>query len=123
MPSDSKPVGVGVATTYYDFLKGESQAVIKTYKTETDAFPDLRDGTIDFVVTSGPTGQQAILDGEPFAFSGTPLSYEGLAFAVAEGEGDWVKLLDHAITRMHEDRTLTELSKKWYQDLDLTVEE
>ena len=116
-----KKVGVGVATTYYDFLKKESKAVIKTYTTDADAFPDLRAGNVDFIVTAGPTGQEAILRGEPFAFSGTPLYYEDLAFAVAEGETDWAKLLDYAIAAMHEDGTLTDLSKEWYSDLDLTV--
>jgi polar amino acid transport system substrate-binding protein len=119
---DGTSVGVGVATTYYDFLKQESKAVIKTYATDTDAFPDLRSGKLDFVVTAGPTGQQAILAGEPFAFSGGPLYYEDLAFAVAEGEVDWLKLLDHAIATMRENGTLTDLSKEWYQGLDLTVE-
>ena len=86
-----------------------------------DAFPDLQNGNLDFVMTAGPTGQQAILEGKPFEFSGKPLYYEDLAFAVAEGEADWVELLDYSITTMHEDGSLTEMSKKWYNGLDLTV--
>ncbi len=48
-------------------------------------------------MTAGPTGQQAILEGQAFEFSGTPLYYEDLAFAVAEGETDWVALLNYAV--------------------------
>ncbi len=118
-----KTVGVGAATTYYDFLKAESDAKVKTYTTDADAFPDLRNGNLDFVMTAGPTGQQAILEGQPFEFSGVPLYYEDLCFAVAEGETDWVALLDYAIATMHEDGSLTEMSKKWYNGLDLTVQE
>ncbi len=118
-----KSVGVGAATTYYDFLKAESDAKVKTYTTDADSFPDLRNGNLDFVMTAGPTGQQAILEGQPFEFSGTPLYYEDLCFAVAEGEADWVALLDYAIATMHEDGSLTEMSKKWYNGLDLTVQE
>ncbi len=118
-----KTVGVGAATTYYDFLKQNSDAIVKTYATDADAFPDLRNGNLDFVMTAGPTGQQAILQGQPFEFSGTPLYYEDLAFAVAEGETDWRDLLDYAVKTMHEDGSLSEMSKKWYNGLDLTVKE
>ncbi len=60
---DGKKVGVGAATTYYDYLKTNSTADVKTYTTDADAFPDLRNGNLDFVMTAGPTGQQAILAG------------------------------------------------------------
>jgi polar amino acid transport system substrate-binding protein len=125
-----KKVGVGAATTYYEFLKGQGAwegqdtgAIVKTYPTDADAFPDLRNGNLDFVMTAGPTGQQAILEGQPFDFSGAPLYYEDLAFALPLGEGDWNALLDYAVEKMHTDGTLTELSKKWYNGLDLTVKE
>ena len=118
-----KTVGVGAATTYYDFLKKESTADVKTYPTDADAFPDLRNGNLDFAMTAGPTGQQAILEGQPFDFSGAPLYYEDLAFAINQGEGDWLQMLNYAVMQMHEDGTLTELSKKWYNGLDLTVKE
>ena len=49
--------------------------------------------------------------------------YEDLAFAVAEGETDWVKLLDYSIATMHENGSLSEMSKTWYNGLDLTVKE
>ena len=118
-----KTVGVGAATTYYDFLKKESTADVKTYPTDADAFPDLRNGNLDFVMTAGPTGQQAILEGQPFDFSGAPLYYEDLAFAINQGEGDWLAMLNYAVDKMHTDGTLTEMSKKWYNGLDLTVKE
>ena len=120
---NGKKVGVGAATTYYEYLKKNSTADVKTYPTDADAFPDLRNGNLDFVMTAGPTGQQAILEGQPFDFSGAPLYYEDLAFAINLGEGDWVAMLDYAIEKMHTDGTLTELSKKWYNGLDLTVKE
>jgi ABC-type amino acid transport substrate-binding protein len=116
-----KTVGVGLATTFYDFLKQNTGAVVKGYATTTDAFPDLLNGTLDFVLTAGPTGQQAILEGQPVESSGKPLFYEKLGIAVADGESDWVKLLDYAVAEMHRDGSLSDLSRKWYNDLDLTV--
>ena len=120
---DGKKVGVGAATTYYDYLKANSTADVKTYTTDTDAFPDLRNGNLDFVMTAGPTGQQAISQGQPFDFSGAPLYYEDLAFAIKKGEGDWLTMLNYAVAKMHEDGSLTAMSEKWYNGLDLTVKE
>ena len=118
-----KKVGVGAATTYYEYLKANSTAVVKTYTTDADTFPDLLNGNIDFVMTAGPTGQQAILEGKPMEFSGKPLYYEDLAMAVKKGETDWVNLLTYAVQQMHENGALTEMSKKWYNGIDLSVKQ
>jgi polar amino acid transport system substrate-binding protein len=118
-----KKVGVGAATTYYDFLKANSKADVKTYTTDADTFPDLRNGNLDFVMTAGPTGQQAISQGQPFDFSGAPLYYEDLAFAITQGEGDWLAMLNYAVNMMHQDGSLTAMSETWYNGLDLTVKE
>jgi polar amino acid transport system substrate-binding protein len=118
-----KKVGVGAATTYYDYLKKNSKASVKTYTTDVDAFPDLLNGNLDFVMTAGPTGQQAILEGKPMEFSGKPLYYEDLAMAIKKGETDWVNLLTYSVQQMHKDGTLTAMSKQWYNGIDLTVKQ
>jgi polar amino acid transport system substrate-binding protein len=124
-PSDlnGKKVGVGAATTYYDYLKQNTKADVKTYQTDADAFPDLANGNLDFVMTAGPTGQQAILSGQPFEFSGKPLYYEDLAFAIKQGEPDWLAMLNYTVQTMHQDGSLTAMSKKWYNGMDLTVKQ
>lgn len=118
-----KTVGVGAATTFYDFLIAESAADVTTYLTADDAFTDLRNGKLDFVMTAGPTGQRAILEGQPFDFSGAPLFYEDLAFATRQGEADWLALLDYSVQQMHKDGALATISKKWFYETDLTVKE
>ena len=118
-----KKVGVGASTTYYDYLKKNSKAIVKTYTTDADAFPDLANGNLDFVMTAGPTGQQAILSGQPFEFSGKPLYYEDLAFALKLGEADWLALLNYTVQTMHSDGSLTAMSKQWYNGMDLTVKQ
>ena len=117
---DGTKVGVGAATTYYDFLKAETTAKVKTYTTDAETFPDLRNGNLDFVMTGGPTGQEAISQGQKFEFSGDPLYYEDLAFAIKKGEADWLALLDEAVQTMHADGSLTDMSETWYAGLDLT---
>jgi polar amino acid transport system substrate-binding protein len=118
-----KKVGVGAATTYYDFLKKNTKAIVKTYTTDADAFPDLANGNLDFVMTAGPTGQQAILSGQPFEFSGKPLYYEDLAMALKLGEADWLAMLNYTVQTMHSDGSLTAMSKQWYNGMDLTVKQ
>jgi polar amino acid transport system substrate-binding protein len=122
-PADlaGKKVGVAAASTYYDYLKKHTKAIVETYQTSTGAFQDLANGNLDFLMTAGPTGQQAILSGQPFEFSGKPLFYEDLAFAIKKGEADWLALLNYAVRTMHKDGSLTAMSKRWYHNLDLTV--
>jgi polar amino acid transport system substrate-binding protein len=124
-PADlaGKKVGVGAATTYYDYLKKNTKAIVKTYTTDADAFPDLANGNLDFVMTAGPTGQQAILAGQPFEFSGKPLYYEDLAMALKLGEPDWLAMLNYTVQTMHADGSLTAMSKQWYNGMDLTVKQ
>jgi len=116
-----RTVGVGVATTYYDFLKKHSTAVVKTYGTEADAFADLLNDDLDYVMAASLTGQKAIRAGRAIETSGTPLSYERLCFAVKNGEADWLALLDHAIATMREDGSLTAMSERWFDGADLTA--
>ena len=120
---DGKKVGVGRSTTYETWLKANTKAEIVTYPTDADAFPDLRNGNLDYAMTSGVTGQQAIQDGQPFAFTGDPLFYEDLSMAYKKGEADWGTLLDYAVKTMHENGSLSEMSMKWYNGLDLTVKQ
>ena len=61
------------------------------------------------------------------AIVGDPLFYEPLGVAFDKGSAlDGASLLeavDEIVAEMHEDGTLTELSKKWYNGIDLTVQQ
>jgi len=123
-----KTVGVGAQTTYYDYLKANTSAKVKTYTTDADAFPDLLNGNIEFVMTAAPTGLEAMNKGKPMEFSGKPFYYEDLGFAVKLGETDLVAVLNYAIQKMHEipeggEALLTQSSKTWYNGVDLTVKQ
>ena len=72
-------------------------------------------------MTAGPTGQQAISRASRSTSRAQPLYYEDLAFAIKKGEADWLALLNYAVKTMHDDGSLTEMSEKWYNGLDLTV--
>ena len=135
---DGKRVGVCGACTYeaylerslnipgdYEFVVDDPQ--IQTYDTDSSAIQDLAlgDGArLDAAMSSLYTLKQAQESGTPIKIVGDPLYYEPLAAAIdKEAPADPKPLLDEVskiIKEMHEDGTLTELSKKWYDGIDLT---
>jgi polar amino acid transport system substrate-binding protein len=138
-PADGsgKTIGVGVATTYENYLKKDlvidaegappfeyriDDANIQTYDTDLLALDDLRlgDGVrLDGVVTALPTALDAIEKGYPLKIVGDPLFLEPLAVATDKGDPEFAAKLAEIVDAMHEDGTLSELSMKWY-GADLT---
>ena len=138
-PADAsgKRIGVGVATTYENYLRkdltiyGEDiapiefvidDAEVQTYETDLNALDDLRlgDGVrLDAAMTALPTILEAIEGGYPLKVVGDPLFREPLAVATEKGDEAWNARLAEIIATMHDDGTLRQLSEKWY-GTDLT---
>jgi polar amino acid transport system substrate-binding protein len=138
-PADAsgKTIGVGVATTYENYLKQDlvidaegappfeyriDDPVIQTYDTDLLALDDLRlgDGVrLDAAVTALPTAMDAINQGYPLKIVGDPLFLEPLAVAIDKGDPEFAAKLAEIVEAMHQDGTLAELSTKWY-GADLT---
>jgi polar amino acid transport system substrate-binding protein len=134
-----KKICVGAATTYLDWINGdlalgdgsEPAAVpegAEAVALETDALcaEAIQAGREEFDgwLSSSTTVQQAIDDGVPIALVGDPVFFEPLAVATDKDGPAHDELqdeLDRIVKEMHEDGTLTELSEKWYDGLDLTV--
>jgi polar amino acid transport system substrate-binding protein len=136
---DGKTIGVCVECSYQNFLEkdlkipGETfdfvvdDADIKTYKTDTIAIQDLAIGDgvrLDAVLSALPTLEGAIDDGVPIKIVGDPLFYEPLGVAVDKNSPadprSFYEKINQIVKDMHEDGTLTEFSKKWYDGEDLT---
>ena len=139
---DGKTVGVCSGCTYDQFLQKNldikgfefdliiDDATVKGYDTDTTALQDLAigDGTrLDAVITSSTTAQGYIDEGNPVKIVGDPVFYEPLGVAIDKSaELDSTSLAeaaDQIVAEMHEDGTLTELSEKWYDGLDLTKQQ
>jgi polar amino acid transport system substrate-binding protein len=135
--ASGKTIGVGVATTYENYLKKDlvidaegappfeyqiDEANIQTYDTDLLALDDLRlgDGVrLDAAVTALPTIMDAIKQGYPLKVVGEPLFLEPLSVAIDKGDPEFAAKLAEIVGSMHEDGTLSELSMKWY-GADLT---
>ena len=138
-----KTVCVGVSTTYQDYVEGTLKlgagappfdfeihgANLQTYDTDTDALDNLAlgDGVrCDAAISAQQTIQAFIDDGGQIKIVGDPLYYEPLSIAFDKNDPVDSQSLSDAVGKivdqMHEDGTLSELSKKWYDGVDWTVQ-
>lgn len=134
-----KRVGLGTATTYEAYLDGElaimggeimydppSDIDVKPYSTDAEAIQDLAlgDGVrLDAVMSAQPTIQNAMDEGVPLKYVGSPAFYEPLAFALDKSRGasdQMLAKLNEIVADMRADGTLPELSVKWY-GIDITT--
>jgi len=120
---DGKKIGTGAATSYYYWLEQNTKAVIKSYSSSIDTFPDLQMGRLDGVMTAAPSAQEAIAAGKRFQITGKPFMYEDICFAIRKGEPDWLAMLNYTVSQMHADGSLTAMSQKWYNGLDVTTKQ
>jgi len=137
-----KTVCVGVSTTYQDYVEGDlvlgaaappfdfqiNGAKLQTYTTDTDALDNqaLGDGArCDAAISAQQTIQAFIDEGGPIKIVGDPLYYEPLAIAFDKNDPKDSESLSEAVSKiiedMHDDGTLSELSKKWYNGVDWTT--
>jgi polar amino acid transport system substrate-binding protein len=136
---DGKTIGVCVGCSYEIYLKKKSPVVgeapefviddaqIKTYDTDTTAIQDLAIGDgvrLDAVMSALPTLESSIDNETPIKIVGEPLFYEPLAVAIDKDSPEdpqaFVEEVSAIIEEMHADGTLTQLSEKWYEGIDLT---
>ena len=139
---DGKTIGVCAGCTYEQFLDKSlniqgfefdfvvDDATIKGYDTDTTALQDLAlgDGTrLDAAMTSLTTAQGYVDEGNPVKIVGDPLFYEPLGVAIDKSSDldpmSFVEAADQIVQEMHEDGTLTEMSKKWYDGTDLSKQQ
>ena len=97
-----------------------------TLSTDQECAQAAQSGRTDFVgwLSSSTTVDAALKAGTPMVKVGDPVFYESLAVALdnqVEDRASLVAAVDAIVQSMHDDGTLTELSKKWFDGLDLTV--
>jgi polar amino acid transport system substrate-binding protein len=134
-----KTICVASGTTYLDWLNGELQlageapepapgldgVTVTTFETDTDCAEAAAAGRTDFEgwLTSSTTFANAVAEDAPFVPVGDPVFYEPLAVAIDKAGPPHAQLLaelDRLVGEMHADGSLSELSKQWFDGLDLT---
>ncbi len=139
---DRATIGVCGGCTYEQFLEKSlnikgfefdftiDDAAVKGYDTDTTALQDLAlgDGTrLDAVITSSTTAQGYADEDNPVKIVGDPVFYEPLSAAIDKSSeldpASFVEAADTIVGEMHDDGTLSEMSKKWYDGLDLSTQQ
>jgi polar amino acid transport system substrate-binding protein len=137
---DGKRIGVCSDCTYQFFLEKNLEitgfefnfvvdgAKVQGYDTDTTALQDLALGNgtrLDAVMTSITTAEAFAKD-NPVKIVGDPVFEEPLAIAFDKSSDlDGTSLhdaVDKIVADMHADGTLSDLSKKWYDGIDVTKE-
>ncbi|HZB01367.1 MAG TPA: transporter substrate-binding domain-containing protein [Actinomycetota bacterium] len=113
-----------LAISGYDFNFVIDDATVQGYDTDTTALQDLALGRLDAVMTSVTTAKAFVDEGNPVKIAGDPLFGEPLAIAFDKDteldNASLVAAVDEMVAEMHSDGTLTELSEKWYDGVDVT---
>jgi polar amino acid transport system substrate-binding protein len=93
--------------------------------TDQDCAQAVQSGRTDFSgwLSSSTTVDAALKAGTPMVTVGDPVFYEALAVAfdiTVPDNDDLVARIDAIVAEMHADGTLSTLSEKWFEGLDLT---
>ena len=136
-----KTACVGEATTYLDWIDGNltlpaeagdvaevpDGLVATTLPTDIDCADAWASGRSDFEgwISSITTVEGAIADDYAIKKVGDPIFFEPLAVCFDKAAEDGASLVDavnQIVEDMHADGTLTAMSEKWYEGIDLTTQ-
>ncbi|HEY1845162.1 MAG TPA: ABC transporter substrate-binding protein [Buttiauxella sp.] len=108
----------------------EKQGVtVVSYKDQNMAWGDLLNGRIDASLVMSAAGQAGFLSkpqGQGFGFIGKPVSDDtilgsGIGFGLRKGDAQTRQQLDAAIEKVKADGTVTQLAKKYFPGIDVSV--
>jgi polar amino acid transport system substrate-binding protein len=135
-----KTACVGAATTYLDWIEGSltltaeagevsdppAGLVSTTLPTDIDCADAWASGRTEFEgwISSITTVEGAIADDYAIRKVGDPIFFEPLAVCFDKAAEDGASLVDavnQIVQDMHADGTLTAMSEKWYNGIDLTT--
>jgi polar amino acid transport system substrate-binding protein len=115
-----KAVGLVTGTTFEQDAKKLGVTDIRLYKDDTHTLTELSNGVIAGVITDRVVGVNAMNSGK-FNIKplGSPLRKEDIAVAFRREDKSLTDEVNKILKQMHEDGTLTGLSKKWLK-VDIT---
>jgi polar amino acid transport system substrate-binding protein len=115
-----KVIGVVTGTTFEKDAQNLGAGEIKLYKDDNQTLLELNSGVVDAVITDRVVGVNA-LNNERFTIKllGNPLRSENIAVAFRQDDTSLKDKVNEILEEMHNDGTLTQLSKKWL-NVDIT---
>lgn len=115
-----KKVGLVTGTTFEKDAE-KINADVKLYKDDNQTLMELQNGNIDAVITDRVVGINAINKGDfKIRLLRSPLRSEDIAVAFRQEDDSLREAVNDILQQMHDDGTLSEISKKWLQT-DISV--
>lgn len=115
-----KVIGVVTGTTFEQDAEKLGAGEVKLYKDDNQTLLELHNGVVDAVITDRVVGVNAVNEGKfNIKLLENPLRSEDIAVAIRQNDDSLREEIDRVLNEMHEDGTLTELSKKWLK-VDIT---
>ncbi|MDR3431366.1 MAG: ABC transporter substrate-binding protein [Rouxiella aceris] len=102
---------------------------IVSYQDQSQVYLDLTSGRLDGTLVLAPAGQNGFLDradGKGYSFVGDAVRDDkilgsGIAFGLRKGDTVNKTRLDQAIAKVKQDGVVSQLSKKYFGDIDVSV--
>jgi polar amino acid transport system substrate-binding protein len=118
-----KKVAVTTGTNFVQDAEGLG-AEISYYQDDNATLMELINGRVDGVITDRLVGLSAleeIAGGEKITLVGELLRLENMGIAINKDDTELLERVNEILQEMHDDGTLTKISEKWLNGVDITV--
>lgn len=119
-----KTIGVTTGTNYVDDAK-ELGAEVSLYQDDNATLMELINGRIDGIITDRLVALKAMEEmsgGSDLVLAGKILRLEEMGIAINKDDTTLLAAVNEILEEMREDGTLSEISNKWHNGVDITVE-
>lgn len=124
-PSEMQGKTIAVATGT-NFVRDAEELGAETalYQDDNATMMELINGRVDGVITDRLVGMAAmdeLTGGANLMMAGELLRLEEMGIAINKHDMTLLEKIDEILAEMHEDGTLTAISEKWHDGIDITV--
>lgn len=120
---DGKKIAVATGTNFVQDAQ-KLGAEVSFYQDDNATLMELINGRVDGVITDrlvGLSAMKEIAGGDKITPVGELLRLENIGIAINKDDKELLERIDEILKEMHEDGTLTKISEKWLDGVDITV--
>ncbi len=120
---DGKTIAVTTGTNFVQDAEALG-ATVAYYQDDNATMMELINGRVDGVITDrlvGINAMKEISGGDSIMMVDSLLRLESMGIAINKEDTELLERIDEILEEMHADGTMSEISKKWMDDVDITV--
>ncbi|MDD3413312.1 MAG: ABC transporter substrate-binding protein [Lachnospiraceae bacterium] len=118
-----KKIAVTTGTNFVQDAEGLG-AEVSYYQDDNATLMELINGRVDGVITDrlvGLSAMEEIAGGENIILVGELLRLENMGIAINKDDTELLERVNEILQEMHDDGTLTKISEKWLNGIDITT--